>query len=98
MEMQDNDTLEDLDTSLDGVQSLSLLKEAQRRRQERERTLFLDVPSWDGDMICEYRVVPPEELRRIAERTMRRVRNSHGDSGSTNDIDIIIAASVGLYM
>jgi hypothetical protein len=98
MEMQDNDTLEDLDTSLDGVQSLSLLKEAQRRRQERERTLFLDVPSWDGDMICEYRVVPPEELRRIAERTMRRVRNGHGDSGSTNDIDIIIAASVGLYM
>lgn len=97
MEMQDNDTLGDIGTSLDGAQSLSLLKEAQKRRQERERTLFLDVPGWDGDMICEYRVVPPEELRRIAERTMRRARNGHGGD-STNDIDVIVAASVGLYM
>lgn len=89
--------MEGIGTALGNAQSLSLLKQAQKKRQARERTLFLDVPSWDGDLICEYRVVPPDDLKRVAEKAIRRARSNNGSQAASNDIDLIIAASVGLY-
>lgn len=89
--------LEGIGTSLDSAQSLTLLQEAQKKRQKRERTLFLDVPSWNGDLIAEYRVVPPEDLRRIAEGALRRARNGRPEPAE-NDISMIIASCIGLYM
>lgn len=93
-----NEQLEGIGTALGNAQSLSLLKRAQQKRQARERTLFLDVPSWNGDLICEYRVVPPDDLKKVAEKALRRARSNNGSQAATNDIDLIIAASVGLYM
>ena len=99
MDIPNNDEqMEGIGTSLGNAQSLSLLQEAQKRRQARERTLFLDVPSWDGDLICEYRVLSPEEMRRIAERSLRRARNGQGGAVENNDITVIVSAAVGLYM
>lgn len=98
MEITGNENqLESIGAALDNAQSTSLLKAAQKRRQERGRTLFLDVPGWDGDLIAEYRVVPPEELRRVAEMALRRNRNGGAPEPVSNDISIIIAACVGLH-
>jgi hypothetical protein len=90
--------LEGIGTALGNAQSLSILKDAQKRRQEREHTLFLAVPSWDGDLICEYRVVPPDELTRVAERAVQRARNNGKVQPASNDIAMIVAACVGLYV
>src|SRR4051794_41973733 len=98
MEINPNADVEELGKSLDSAQGLTLLKEAQQRRQARERTLFLDVPSWDGDLVCEYRVMDPEDLRKIAERQMRRARNNGSKLDPiANDIALIVAAAAGLY-
>lgn len=85
------------DTALNNARGLSLLQEADKRRAEREHSLFLDVPTWGGDLICEYRVVSPDALRRIAEQAMRNVRNGNTDEPASNDVRLIVAAAVGLY-
>lgn len=98
MELPNNeDHTEGIGTALSNVQSLSLLKDAQQRRQARERTLFLDVPSWDGDLVCEYRVVPPEGLKKLAQKAMRQSRNGEAEPAA-NDVMMIIAAAVGFYV
>jgi hypothetical protein len=98
MELPNDETqVEEIGTALSNVQGLSLLKEAQQRRQARERTLFLDVPSWDGDLVCEYRVVSPDGLKKLAEKAMRRNRNGNAEAGA-NDVLMIIASAVGLYI
>jgi hypothetical protein len=89
--------VESIGTAVNGARGLSLLKEAEKRREERERSLFLDIPSWEGDLIGEYRIVPSTELTRIAERQVRRARQGQVDAVK-NDIDIITAANIGLYM
>jgi hypothetical protein len=98
MEIPDNKELEGVGTALQNAQGLSLLKEAEKRRQEREHTLFLDVPSWDGDLIAEYRVVPPDDIRRIAEAALRRSRNGNRSEVASNDVLVIATACVGLYV
>lgn len=98
MEIPENRELENVGTALQNAQGLSLLKEAEQRRQEREHTLFLDVPSWDGDLIAEYRVVPPDDLKKLAVAALRRSRNGGEGAGVNNDIAIIAAACVGLYV
>jgi hypothetical protein len=84
-------------TALGNARGLSLLQDAEKRRAEREHSLFLDVPTWGGDLVCEYRVVAPEALRRIVESAVRNVRNGNTDEPSANDVRLIIAAAVGLY-
>jgi hypothetical protein len=98
--MNQDSQLEGIGTALGNAQSLSILKDAQKRRQERKSTLFLAVPSWDGELICEYRVVPPGDLAKIAEGAIRRARSSNGkpEEPAANDIAMIVAASVGLYV
>jgi len=92
-----NDDVTKVGTALEDASGQSLLKKAQKKRQEREHTLFLDVPSWDGDLVCEYKVVPPEKLRKVAEAAMRRMRNGELPKPAANDVAMIIAAAVGLY-
>lgn len=90
-------SMEEFNKTLDG-QGLSLLRQAEQRRRERSHSLFLDVPGWDGALVCEYRVVPPEELRKVAERATRRTRNGGPPEPAENDVAMIIAASAGLYV
>jgi hypothetical protein len=93
----DTEHTEGIGTSLESVQSLSLLKQAQKKRQTRQRTFFLDVPSWDGDLICEYQVVDPDMLKKVAAGAIRRARNGSEQEAAANDVDLILAAAVGLY-
>lgn len=95
--MEDNE-LEGIGTALDDAQSLSLLQAAAKKRQKRQRSLFLDVPSWGGDLVAEYRVVPPEEMRRVAETATRRMRNNGQAKPAEGDVAVIAAACVGLYL
>lgn len=93
----DTEHTESIGTSLENVQSQSLLKQAQKKRQTRQRTFFLDVPSWDGDLICEYQVVDPDVLKKVAAGAIRRARNGGEQEAAANDVDLIVAAAVGLY-
>jgi hypothetical protein len=95
--MDTNEVLEGIDKSLDNARGISILKQAARKRDERENTLFLDVPTWDGDLVCEYRVVDSTELGRVAEAAVRRMRQNGKVEPAANDIALIVAASVGLW-
>jgi hypothetical protein len=98
MELTENNDVAKVGTALEDASGRSLLKKAQKKRQEREHTLFLDVPSWDGDLVCEYRVVHPDKLKKVAEAAMRRMRNGDQPKPAANDVAMIIAAAVGLYV
>lgn len=92
------ETRVEIDEALPGAQSLSILQRAAKKREERESHLFLDVPSWDGDLVAEYRILPPDELKKMTTRVMRRAAQTNGEQAEMgrSDIDLIIAAAVGL--
>jgi hypothetical protein len=97
-ELENNDTLGGIDQSADEARGLSLLREAERKRSQRETSLFLDIPTWDGLLIGEYRVPDPERLRKMAQSVMRNARNGNEQiEPGANDISLILAACVGLY-
>jgi len=88
-------------TALTKARSQSLLAQAEERRAAREAHLFLEVPTWNGDLVAEYKVLGRQELIRMAERAARRFRNGanqNSETTSSNDIDLIVAANVGLHM
>ena len=77
--------------------ALTILQKAQEKRQKRESHLFLDVPSWDGDLIAEYRILDPDEMKASADRAMLISRNG-GSKPGDNDIQMIISMHVGLHV
>lgn len=79
------------------ARSESLLERAANKRKKRAKHLFLDVPSWDSDMVAEYRVLEQKELDGIAERQARRLRGGDNDSQQA-DLELIAMACVGLHM
>ena len=74
----------------------SLLEQARAKRSKRESHLFIDVPSWDGDLVAEYRVLGSKELEVIAENAGRRIRSGEHDPVHS-ELDLIAKANVGLY-
>jgi len=98
MATMEDSNIEGIGTALGNARGLSLLQDAEKRRIDREHSLFLDVPTWGGDLICEYRVVPADDLRRIAEAAVRNTRNGSQDAPASNDVRLISAAAIGLYM
>jgi hypothetical protein len=81
------------------ARSVSILKGAEQRRNAREGTLFLDVPSWNGELICEYRVVSREEMLTLTNRIQRLMRQANGNPDpARGDFDLIIAACIALYV
>lgn len=79
------------------ARSLSLLEQARQRRSEREAHLFVDVPSWDGDLVAEYRILSPKELDIVAENAARKIRQGAKDTIHA-DLDVIAKANVALHM
>lgn len=84
-------------TATDGARSLSLLQKAQKERNERETHLFLDIPSWNGDLIGEYEIIDKDVLKDMAERNTKRIRQGGFDKVQA-DIDLILKAAVGLWV
>lgn len=81
----------------DVARSESLLERAASKRKKRAKHLFLDVPSWDSDMVAEYRVLEQSELDGIADRQARRLRAGDNDSQQA-DLELIAMANVALHM
>ena len=79
------------------AKATSLLQAAEERRAKRETNLFLDVPSWDGDLVAEYKIIPPKEMTLIAERVARKFKQNSNDA-TIGDIELIIHSCVGLHM
>lgn len=75
----------------------SLLQKAQERRQQRETTLFLDVPTWDGDLIAEYAILGPDQMKTLTQKLINNSKNGNAEPGS-NDIELLNAHCVGLYV
>lgn len=90
--------MEDLDigAATENARGASLLKSAEQRRAQREKHLFLDIPSWDGDLIGEYALIEKENMVRIAERMARKMRQDGADA-TIGDIELIVQACVGLH-
>lgn len=82
--------------ALEQARGVDLLKQAQRKRQERSASLFLPIPSWDELVVGEYRIVDKPKWQEIAERVARRANNGSRE-GLSNDIELILAACVGLH-
>jgi hypothetical protein len=74
----------------------TLLQKAQERRQKRESTLFLDVPTWDGDLIAEYAILDPDAMKAFASQAAANARN--GAEPGSNDMLLIARMCVGLHV
>jgi len=94
----DNDQLPEPGGAIQEANADSLLQRAEKRRAERETNLFLDVPGWDGDMVCEYQILPKAEIKVMAERQARLMRNPENTDRLQFDLDLITRSAVRLYM
>jgi hypothetical protein len=85
-------------TATEEAKGISLLREAEHRREESSDSLFLDVPSWGGDLVAEYRVVDRPRLEKMARKIMQEARGGTNSTARTAaDTDLILAANVGIY-
>jgi len=88
-----------VDEALPGAQSLSILRKSAEKRRQRENHLFLDVPSWDGELIAEYRILPPDQLKEMVLRmasTVQKQASNGSETIGSGDIQVISSACVGL--
>jgi hypothetical protein len=80
------------------ARGVSLLREAAARREQSGDTLFLEVPTWGGDLIAEYKVIDRQRLEALIQRIQKESRNGNSSSARTAaDIDLLVEANVGLY-
>lgn len=80
------------------ARGISLLRQAEQRREQSGVTLFLEIPSWGGDLIAEYKVMDRTRLEGMISKIQREARNGNSSSARTAaDIDLLVAANVGIY-
>lgn len=89
--------MEDATDIVEASRATSLLKSAQKRREERESHLFIDIPSWNGDMVGEYKIIPKDHMMKLAKRVAAKMRTNGNDS-TPGDIELIVHSCVGLYV
>jgi hypothetical protein len=88
----------DTTSAAEEARGISLLRAAAKRREDTGDTLFLDVPTWGGDLVAEYRVIDRQRLETLITRIQREGRNGNSSSARTAaDIDLLVEAQVGLY-
>jgi hypothetical protein len=86
------------ESAAEEARGTSLLREAERRREQASANLFIEVPSWGGDLIAEYRVVERQRLEQLITKIQREQRNgSNSGQRTAADIDLLVEANVGLY-
>lgn len=81
----------------ESARSLSILQKAQKERAKRETHLFLDVPSWNGDLVAEYRIIDKKILDDMGKRNAALIRSGKFDKVKA-DIELILKAAVGLWV
>jgi hypothetical protein len=84
--------------AVEEARGISLLHSAERQRDQQAGTLFLDVPTWGGKLVAEYRVVDRPRLNALAQKIQQMRRDGNETSAMTAaDIDLLLEANVGLY-
>lgn len=89
--------LPDVGAATESARSLSLLRRAEQERAKRENSLFLDVPSWNGDLIGEYRIIDKDILEDMAKRNQAMIRIGRFEKVK-GDIELILKAAVALWV
>lgn len=75
----------------------SVLDRIKKRRTNTVDTLWIDVPSWGGDLKAEYKVLDPDEIQKMIRRVQARQRKGEGQKyDSTPDIDFLVKACIGV--
>lgn len=98
-------TLEDSPLDLDPDSSTatiaagggSVLDRVKKRRTNKAAEVWLDIPSWGGEMKAQYQVLDRDEVEKMIRRVQARQRQ--GDqrkSDSTPDLDFLIKACIGV--
>lgn len=74
-----------------GVPVSSILSDVTRARDEKleAETVKLPIPTWDGDLIAEYRVLPRKLVETLGKKS--------GKGDMRADMDFIARACVGIY-
>jgi hypothetical protein len=103
-------SIENIDNEVDGLglgdvsaaeeaRGVSLLRQASQRRDASSGVLYLDVPSWNGDMQAGYRVVDRSKLEALIRKSQQLARQGTNASNQRirADIDVILEANMGLY-
>jgi hypothetical protein len=86
--------------AVEEAKGLSLLRAAEKRRESSGQTLFLDIPSWGGDLIAEYKVLERTRVETLIRKIQSASRDGSGNSAAARtaaDIDLLIEANVGIY-
>lgn len=75
----------------------SVLDRVKKRRTNTVDTLWLDIPSWGGDMRAEYQVLDPDEVQKMIRRVQARQRKGEDKRyDSTPDLDFLIKACINV--
>lgn len=79
----------------DIAKTKSVLERVKERRREQsdEDVLTLDIPSWDGALKANYKVIARSELEKILKRLAKGAKDADATAG---DIDFLIKACVGV--
>jgi hypothetical protein len=98
--MEDQDHISTV-PAVEEAAGASLLKKAQQKRDDesRETALYLDIPSWGGDLVGKYKVQEQKELVKQARAVMSAAREG-GNVDNVRleaDMNFILKANVGLY-
>lgn len=79
------------------VDSPSVLEKIKKRRDEREDTLTIEIPSWDGDLMAVYKVVERDDIEKMIRRARRAAQDGNrADAAMEADADFLIKACVGV--
>jgi len=85
-------------TAAEEARGISLLRQAAKRRDEDKGILYLDVPTWGGDLQGAYNVVDRSRLEVLIRKAQNLSRNGDATNARTRaDIDVILEANVGMY-
>lgn len=71
----------------------SVLDRIKRRRTDQSDVLWLDIPSWGGELKARYQVLDRDEVEKMIRRVQARQRQGDKSrSDSTPDLDFLIKA------
>lgn len=74
----------------------SLLDRAQQRREERKGTEEFNIPTWGGELLARYKVVPRRELNKIINKGRGKKGEAADRADVESDCDFLIKACVGI--
>jgi hypothetical protein len=86
------------DSAAEEAKGISLLRQAEKRREQQADTLFLEVPTWGGDLIAEYKVIDRTRLDTLVRKMQQQARGGNaGNAATMADINLLLEANVGIY-